>query len=140
MITQPYPTFIEHIERHQSLDLKDVDPKEILGWLGVATAVAAGGRWLWKNVIKPVSGNLWAILCIGSIARRVEKRVDELAAGVAMAQARSRVMLNNRSDVAIWESDANGNCTFASRFMLEVLGRPGHGAVQPVDQGQQARR
>jgi PAS domain S-box-containing protein len=125
MITQPWPTFYPlRDESHQSFELKDVDPKEVLGWIGLATAAVAGGRWMWKKVIKPVGENLWAILCIGSIARRVEKRVDELAVGVALAQARSRVLLNARGDVAIWESNAQGECTFASRFMLEVLGRP----------------
>lgn len=128
MIPLLYPPYLD-IRRDQALDpdavknsVQDINPKAIMEWVALTGAIAAAGMWLTRKVIKPVWANIWGILKIGNSMEKLGDCVAQLSASVALSEARTRLMINNRQDVGVWESDAEGNCTFANTKMLQALG------------------
>lgn len=128
MIPLLYPPYLD-IHRDQALDpdavkdaVRDINPKAIMEWVALTGAIAAAGMWLTRKVIKPLWANIWGILKIGTSMEHVLTRINQLTAATALSEARTRLMIDNRADVGVWEADAQGRCTFANRKMLDALG------------------
>lgn len=122
-----YPDSRDDVKRVLDADsvkdaVRDVNPKAFLEWVALLSALAAGGMWAWKKMLKPVFENLWEIAKIGATAKLLCEGQDGIREAVAITDARTLLLVNNRADVAVWESDDKGQCTFANRRMLDALG------------------
>jgi PAS domain S-box-containing protein len=132
MISLLHPMFQPYVEprRDQALDpdavkdaVKGINPKTLLEWIALISAGLAGFMWAWRKLLKNICSNLWEIMKIGATAKLLREGQERLREQVSVTDARTKLIMNNRLDVGIWESEGgSGKCVFANRKMLDALG------------------
>lgn len=97
------------------------DTKAWLAFCSLLGLVAGGMGWGWKKIIKPLLHTLRNIIRMPQRIEDIATRQREIHERMIRSEGRSRQIFDTLTH-PVFEADADGQTTFANRYMLELLG------------------